>query len=113
MPAPERTIEYQIIEGPSHSCKVRLRTEANKETGRKAVSETWAIDGGEITDQLKADILAWHLNNCQGAPFVRIEWLDSAGQSIKGEGCRVDAPNTFDIQSEDTIVSNIADNAQP
>lgn len=114
MPAQERTIDYQLIEGPAHSCKVRLRTEANKETGRKAVSETWSIEGGEITEQLKADILAWHLNNCQGAPFVRVEWLDSAGQSIRGEGGRVDAPNTFDIETEDIKqVTNIVDNAQP
>jgi hypothetical protein len=113
MPAPDRTLEYQLIEGPAHSVKVRLRTEANRETGRKAVSETWTIDGGEITDSLKADITAWHLNNCQGAPFVRVEWLDTHGVPIKGEGGRVDAPNTFDIQPEETPVNNIVDNAQP
>jgi hypothetical protein len=113
MPAPDRTLEYQLIEGPAHSVKVRLRTEANKETGRKAVSETWTIDGGEITDSLKADITAWHLNNCQGAPFVRVEWLDTHGVPIKGEGGRVDAPNTFDIQTEEPTVTTIVDNAQP
>lgn len=115
MPAPvpdTRSLDYQLIEGPAHSYKVRLRTEGNKETGRKAVSETWVIDGGEITDAIKADIQAWHLNNCQGAPFVRVEWLDSAGNPIKGEGGRVDAPNTFDIPTEDNTVPTIVDNAQ-
>lgn len=113
-PNPDRSLDYQLIEGPAHSFKVRLRTEGNKETGRKAVSETWILDRGEITDALKAEITAWHLNNCQGAPFVRVEWLDSSGNPIKGEGGRVDAPNTFDISSEDAPVNiPIVDNAQP
>lgn len=114
-PSNVRTLDYQLIEGPAHSVKVRLRTEANKETGRRAVSETWTIDGGEITDAIKAEITAWHLNNCQGAPFVRVEWLDTHGVPIKGEGGRVDAPNTFDIESGDepTVTTTIIDNVQP